>query len=353
MLQGKCQQCGATGALNTFKAVNDQLLCPRCAQQLAEQAKARRQALQVADVIDPTICFKCHTDNGSQELPTVGRLPFCARCREALYQRPFPSWLRLALGGLLALLAIALVHGRPFFKAGRELVKGERLINTRRYAEAIPGLKAARTVAPDCQKCALLLAKADLLSGDAPGAQQALLSFGLDRLEKGALADEVQMIFLRAADAFAKSKQAGMLFKDKKWDEAARLARQAAQVYPESQALADWAEAAEGSAAFERKDYDTFLKIAERSFQARPNSTGSAEMLASASACKYAVTGDPAYRARSEEMLAKARQLAVSSPADLAREKEFDERTRYRLDSRVIIDSEEYDRRFHPAKNGS
>jgi tetratricopeptide (TPR) repeat protein len=351
MLQGKCGQCGATGALNTFKGVNDRLLCLRCTQQLAEQAKARKQSLKVASVLDPTLCYKCGMDNGSQELPRVGGLPFCMHCREGLYDRPFPNWLRLALVGLLALLAIALVHGKPFFQAGKDLVRSERLINARRYADAIPGLKATLAVAPDCEKCALLLAKADLLTGEALNAQQVLSSHRQGRFEKGVLTDEVQKIYHRAAQAFGKANQAAKLYKEKKWDDAARLMREAASLYPESPMLAEGADSAEGTAAFERKDYDGFVQVAERSLRARPNSPGSAGMLASALACKYAVSGDPAFQTRSEEMLTKARQLAASSPADLSREKEFEERTRYRLQSREIIEPVEYNRRFRKKAN--
>lgn len=350
MLQGKCQECGATGALNTFKGVNDRLLCSRCAAQAAEQAKIQRQSLQVADILDPTVCTQCQMDNGSSELPLVGGLPFCGRCREALYQRPFPSWLKLGLVGLLALLVIALVHGKPFFRAGKDLVMSERLINARRYAEAIAGLKSALALAPDCEKCALLLAKADLLTGDALGAQQVLRGHREGRFKKSPLAEEVSRIFGRASQAFNKAQQAGALYKDKKWDEGAGLMREAATLYPESPALAEGADSAEGAAAFERKDYEGFLRVAERAYQARPNSPDFAGMVASALACQYAISGDPAYRTRSEEMLSKARKLAAGSPADLAREKEFEERTRYRLSSREIIEREEYDRRFHPEK---
>ncbi len=352
MLQGKCQQCGATGALNTFKGVADLLLCPRCTQQAVEQAKAQRQSLEVVNILDPTICYKCQMDNGSQELPLVGGLPFCSRCREALYERPFPEWLRLSLIGLLALLAFALVHGKPFFKAGKDLVRSERLVNLHHNAEAIPGLKATLALAPDCERCALLLAKADLLTGDALDAQRVLNSHQGGRFEKSPLADEVQEIFRRASQAFNKSSQAGKLYKDKKWDESARLMREAVRLYPESRLLDDELDTVESAAAFDRKDYDSFLRIAEHAFQAHLDSTDHAGMVASALACKYAVTGDRAFRTRSEEMLAKARQLAAASPADQAREKEFEERTRYRLDSRKIIDPDEYNRRFRPEKKG-
>ncbi len=87
---------------------------------------------------------------------------------------------------------------------------------------------------------------------------------------------------------------------------------------------------------------------AEKGWKGHPESSDYAGTLADALAYKYAVTGDPAFRTRAEEMLEKARQLAASSPEALQRYKEYEERIRYRLKTRQIIDPKEYDRRFHP-----
>ena len=67
-------------------------------------------------------------------------------------------------------------------------------------------------------------------------------------------------------------------------------------------------------------------------------------------ACKYAATGDPAYRQQSEEMLAKAKQMSADDQEALASLAEFEERNRYRLESREIITKAEYDRRFRAGK---
>jgi hypothetical protein len=108
----------------------------------------------------------------------------------------------------------------------------------------------------------------------------------------------------------------------------------------------------EGSAAFERKDYDGFLKISEEAWKQHPSSAEYAGMVASALACKYAITGEPDYRSRSEQMLDTARRLAQSSAAASAQEKEFEARTPYRLQSRQIIDRDEYNRRFRVKQSG-
>ena len=62
------------------------------------------------------------------------------------------------------------------------------------------------------------------------------------------------------------------------------------------------------------------------------------------------MTGEASFRARTGEMLEKARQL---SQGDKEAEKSFQEyahRIEHRLDTREIIDKKEYDRRFGSGK---
>jgi hypothetical protein len=68
--------------------------------------------------------------------------------------------------------------------------------------------------------------------------------------------------------------------------------------------------------------------------------------MASALACKYAVTGDPAFRKQSEDTLAKAELLAQRSSEEKSAFEPLAERIRYRLATREILDTDEYNRRF-------
>jgi hypothetical protein len=148
----------------------------------------------------------------------------------------------------------------------------------------------------------------------------------------------------------AKGKEAIKLYEAEKHQEASRAIHEAAALLPEDPNLAVGVDVVDSALPFERKDYDTFLAITEKGWKKHPESSDVAGMLASALACKYAVTGDPAFRARAEEMLEKARQLAASYPEARQRYKEYEERIRYRLKSKQIIDRKEYDRRFRPEK---
>ena len=127
---------------------------------------------------------------------------------------------------------------------------------------------------------------------------------------------------------------------------------EAASAYPELSDLAFAAEFYDEGVAFVKKDYDAFVAIAEKQWKEHPQANTAAS-LASALACKYAVTGDNSFRQGSEQMLHKSRELANGNPEALKNLEEFSERNRYRLESRKIISKQEYDRQFRSGKNAS
>lgn len=100
---------------------------------------------------------------------------------------------------------------------------------------------------------------------------------------------------------------------------------------------------------FANKNYARFLVRAEKDRNAFPGAA-TAAMLASALACKYAVTDDPSFRQRSEDMLAKAKDLAKHDKQSLDNLAEFEPRIRYCLESRRIITKTEYDKEFRGDK---
>ncbi len=347
MRQEKCATCGNKLPLDSLLWHGDAFYCEGCAQKKHEEAAATKQKIEFSSVIDPTICAKCGADNGSSEYPPIAGLPYCQPCTESLYRRSLPRWLQLSLVGLLVLLGYSLVHGSQYFRLGRSLVQGERLIEQKRYAEAAPVLQEVVNGAPDCEKCILLLAKAYFLSGQPGEAWTEINKHNGGTFEEGSLFSEVDQIARRVDQALGKAEEAYELAGKDQWEQAAVAIREAVARYPESSDLRAARASIEGAAAFERRDYDGFLHIAEDAWKASPESPGSAAQLASALACKYVVTNDAAYRTRAEEMLEKARTLA-KTPDELESYNWYAERIRHRLDSRTIIDVEEYERRFRP-----
>lgn len=347
MRQGTCTQCATTGPLQGFFNHSAKVYCRPCTEKLLQSALSGPGP---AAAIDPTICSRCHADNGNSEFSRVGELPFCQPCQDYLYRNPYPQWLKIGLAALVVLLAGALVHGRKYFQAGRELYIGEKLVDQGKYGEAIPHLKKTVQVAPGSDKAVLLLAKAALLDGDPDTAGEAVRGHsGGTGFEQDSDFQQVNALFQRASIAIDKAKKAMALVNHPgKATEAAQLMHEAASTYPQLRGLTDALPYYDSGAAFESKDYDRFLAITEQSWRTRPDSAEVAGEVASALACKYAATGEASWKQQAEEMLEKARQLAQKSPEETKAFEEYAERTRYRLASRVIIDKPEYDKRFRP-----
>jgi tetratricopeptide (TPR) repeat protein len=261
---------------------------------------------------------------------------------------PYPQWLKLSLAGLCLLLFFALLHGRKYFEAGKNLYRGEQLVEKGQYARALTCLKQTLQIAPGSDKGALLTAKAALLSGDVQTAAKALNGHDDGKFENANEPEfvEVETLWNHATLALTKLEQAQNLEKgDGHEIEAASLVHEAANLYPQLPQIQTAVNYYDGGAAFSRKDYDGFLQITEKQWNETPTAL-SAAGLASALACKYAVTQNIAYRRRSEEMLGKAKELAMNDKEVMQALPEWEERILYRLNSRQIITKTEYDRRF-------
>jgi len=193
-----------------------------------------------------------------------------------------------------------------------------------------------------------------LLSGDPNTAYEAVKGHNNGvGFEQDSDFQEVDALFTRTKPAIEKANKAAELIQQTgKAEEADALMHQAAEAYPEMQALRDYLPYFDAGAAFERKDYDKLLEFSEEQLRLTPDSGSAAGGVAGALACKYAVTGDPAWKQKAEEMLEKAHQLSQKSAEEQKSFVEYAERTRYRLSSREIIDKNEYDRRFRAGTAG-
>lgn len=347
MRKAACGACGVEQPVAEMLAQDRKIFCHPCAEKRFTEAKAAGQSLQFARILDPTICSICHTDYGSSDLPFIGGSAVCGNCSPKLYAYPLPAWLKLSAVGLLFLLGFALWRGTPYFKAGRHLVLAERAMDRKDYQQARTEFAEVLKVSPQEQRVLLLSAKACLLSGDLLGADAPLKL--RKEYESNDLFNEVKGLLKRATGAYEKAAQASKLLEAHRDDEAVALMQQASNEYPESADLAVAALYYKAGAAFDRKDYDGFLEFSTAVMQKSPDSSSTVAGVASALAAKYASTGNPEFRARSEEMLAKAQALS-QTPEDKANFQEYAERIRYRLDTREIIDKDEYDRRFSQKK---
>jgi len=322
-----------------------------CCQSCAERVVEERGTLSEDEVerrFDPTVCVNCGHDGGDAELPRLAGLPTCGACAESLRNRPFPMWIRASFVVLLALLVASLVVGARYFSAAANVVRAERLIESGDHAEASALLDGALEKAPDSAKALLLKVKAAYLAGDPQGGYAALERFG-NRTDEQELIAEVNAILGRVEKALAQAQEANRLAGEDDDEGALRAAQQAARLYPEWPPAAELVESCEAGVAFQKKDYDEFHAISKRIAARNPDSSGHVAMLASALACRYAVTGDPGLKVQAEEALARAESL-IREAEERAAFEEYAERIRYRIRTREIITRTEYDRRFRPEK---
>ena len=354
MRQGTCCDCGLTTSIRSFYSFNGKTYCEPCVWKAAREAKERGEPAEYVSLTDNSVCARCGVSSGdTNDFPVIGKFPLCPACATQVTTWPYPTWLKGSLAALLVLLVIALIHGRQYFHAGRSLYVGERLVDEGRYSDALPRLQEALRIAPQSDKAALLTTKAALKIGDIETAGKALQGHNAGRFENGddSLFVEVNALWDRATGAAQKAEEAYKLGQQEGHaQDAARLMHEAAAAYPEAPGLALAADWYDGGAAYERKDYDTFLAISQKQWK-HASTSETAAVVASAFACKYAVTGDPSYRKQAEEMLHSANDLAQSDQKALQSYQEYAERILYRLNSREIIDKQEYDRRFRKNQN--
>jgi tetratricopeptide (TPR) repeat protein len=208
---------------------------------------------------DPTMCVRCGADHGETRLEPVAGAPMCPSCVNHLRNFPFPLWLKLAAVGLVALVAFSLTWNSRFILA---------------YVE-IRRLNAAMS------------------EGDFDGAA-ALITAAADHVPED-----------RSLRMHANFLQGIALLQQDKCDEALTHFKQCQQLPPDT-GIRSLTAQAEIGAAFNSKDYDRFLDKAQASLQETPQDRSAVAMVASAYACKYAVTGDQQFRDKALEMLKKA-----------------------------------------------
>lgn len=349
MRQATCCVCGLTTTVRSFYSMNGKTYCEPCVWKAAREARDAGQPGDYVAFEDNSICRRCGAYSGdTSDHPVVGKLPLCSNCAPQVSDWPYPAWLKASLAVLLVLLMVALAHGRQYFRAGRTMYIGERLVEEQHYEKALPYLQETLKIAPESDKAVLLAAKAALAIGDVEDADKAIQGHNGGHFQDADSREfrNVKETWDRANQAFEKAGQASKLeLQDGHAAEAAQLMHEAASLYPESRGLVVMAETFDEGTAFEAKDYDKFLTIAQKQWKEQPSSV-TAGAVASALACKYAATGDPQYRQQAEEMLKASRQKVGSDPAEQKNFQEYAERTHYRLDSRQIISKTEYDRKF-------
>ena len=209
--------------------------------------------------------------------------------------RPFPLWVRVCALAVVALMIFSVAWNLRFLCAYAEVTRGLAAANNHDIESAVTLLKSASANVPESREVRALAGFYEgiqLLSRERPGEAVGLLERG-----RGFIPPET-------LEALIMQARIGV--------------------------------------AFDQKDYDEFMKLAATWSIAAPNDPIRIAQLASAYACKYAVSGDEKMKAESLKYLEDAKTLSTGGPEV----DEYEQRILHRLATREVIDHKEFKRRF-------
>lgn len=298
MRRANCAQCGNSFALGELFSVAGQTLCQACAEQrLAQNPALRLQANAVTRQADPTVCARCGADQGEIELPRTIGLPMCQECEDRVRRYPFPLWVKFAAAAVIALAVVSLWHNERFLTGGWELARGQNAAKAGDFARAWRLMDDVAARVPEQAWLASVAA-----------AYHGMWLMTEDRPAEA-------LPFFRTAKAGA----------------------------PADSGLETMILNAEGNAAFDAQDYDTFLDRQQAMHNRMPDQPIFVLGVASAHACKYAVTGDDAHRQKALDSIERARHMRGG---DDPPQREYIMRIRHRLATREIIKQKEFAERY-------
>lgn len=302
MREVTCSRCGRSVPMNDSTIHEEQTYCAACAGELKEQPEVSWVGARQG--VDPTVCAWCGRDNGSSPLPSDGVAPLCSDCHERHLRHPFPLWVQLFLVVVLAAAAGGMVANARFFRAWTGIRQANREMALGLFESGAKRMATAAAQVPESQ--------------DLAAVSQLYRGVSLLQLDRSA--------------------------------EAAPLLRQWASQHPDDEGILRFALMAESNAAFEARQYELMHRKATELRNRAPDEDWYTLSAASAAACRYAEAGEERYRREAEELIRTVRGRAPA--AQSGEFEEYIERIQYRLDSRQIVDRDEYYRRF-PARRRS
>ncbi len=271
-------------------------LCSTCCDSFVEE-KGTQILSSLVRHVDPTICTHCGADNGDVACEKIQHRAFCPSCVSFFRNRPYPRWVQMFFLALAILVLISFGWNWRFFQGHFEAKAAFAAIDNGDMAEAVTQMSAAAAHVPE-----------------SPDLRQ--LSFFFE----------------------------GLLYLNDDCEKAEGCFQKCTQLPPEY-GVSYLRQRAAAGAAFDRKDYDRFLQIAQEMANESPQDATAQAQVASALACLYALRGDAEFRRQAEAKLEAAK--AIDKQA--IEETRYEERIRHRLQTREIIDTKEYFRRFPDA----
>ncbi len=293
-----CDDCKQTFNISETFKISEQTLCRSCAEKLLQSRKDIPKE-QIQKQTDPTVCVNCGKDNGDTELPKLAGLPACEQCITFFRNRPYPMWIKVTMVVLAAIVAFSFVWNWRFVKAYIDMRKS---ITTMQSGDIETTARLFRSAAAKVPEARGLSAMAYFYEG-------AIL------LKNNKPADALKLLNACKADLSPN--------------------------WPVDELIAN----AQIGVAFDSKDYDKFLELALKMIAKYPDSPAYLSQVASAYACKFAVTGDEPFKLLSLNFLQKAKTLSLQQ-GSLADFEIYEDRILHRIETREIISIDEFNKKF-------
>lgn len=292
-----CSRCGHSTARTSAYSIDGAVYCETCG--LAEwegRSDAVRAQSSLVKIADPTVCSRCEADHGAETLPLLGGEPTCVMCLDAARRYPFPAWVRLSFVALLLLAALSFAFHLRFLRGYMELTRANKMIAHEDLDGAVAAITAAASHVPESpqlQAVSAFYRGLALLRDD-----HSVEALPLLQIARGGLDDpSLDRVVLHA----------------------------------------------EAGAAFDLKDYDRFLDRMQAVAKLEPGEAMAEAGVASAWACKFAVSGDTSFEREALAHLESGRKL---SHGDTPGFQEYEQRIRHRLATREILSRAQYLKRM-------
>src|SRR5437016_6041791 len=118
MREGVCCQCGMSSNVRSLYLLDSKMYCEPCVWKASREAKEKGLPSDYVSLTDNSVCVRCGASSGVTDFQLVGKQPLCPPCGQLVQDWPYPTWLKLGLACVLALLVVALINGRKYFHAG-------------------------------------------------------------------------------------------------------------------------------------------------------------------------------------------------------------------------------------------
>lgn len=290
-----CTDCGSLFPMGKTFAVKEKTLCLDCLKKAGDKEEIDEwKSLECQ--LDPTVCLNCGKDNGAEVLGTIVGVPTCEECMIFFRNRPYPGWVKVGFAALILLVFCSLFWNKRFFEAYWEMKSGLKALEAGDVQEASSLISCSSRRIPESRE---LRGLADFFEG---------------------------LVFLR---------------QDKPREAYRRLTSCRGYV-PEEFRVDVLILHAEAGKYFEDKDFDGFLRASVKLAERMPEDLMIQASVASAYACKYVSTGDPAFREKAIQVLEKTGRSAQG----IAEFKAYEDFILHRIHSGEILTNEQFQKRY-------